>query len=177
LSIAEQKSHDELEAQENVEKVQEHLASEDIKKLIEGTENIEVDSLIPRNDDDQNILGTRLEPQSDKESPEVEITVVVPVNVNEEEGESADDEYELKRREKWKHVEETRNTPSPSPIRYPRNHSTLISSDTENVQELTVNDHTPSSSTPSSCSPNPKISTTNRLLSLLKAKPGRFKHY
>ncbi|GJZ28617.1 hypothetical protein Tco_0573264 [Tanacetum coccineum] len=145
---------------------------------LKGTKNVEGDSLIPRNDDDQNILGTRLEPRSDKESPEVEITVVVqPVNVNEKEGESADDEYELKRREKGKHVEETRNILSPSPIRSPRIHSTLISSDTEKVQELTVNDPTPSSSTPSSCSPNPKISTTNRLLSLLKAKPRRFKCY
>ncbi|GKA76074.1 hypothetical protein Tco_0782452 [Tanacetum coccineum] len=80
---------------------------------LKGTENVEGDSLIPRNDDDQNIPGTRLEPRSDKESPE----------------------------------------------------------------ELTVNDPTPSSSTPSSCSPNPKVSTTNNLLSLLKAKPGRFKCY
>ncbi|GJR10200.1 hypothetical protein Tco_0792852 [Tanacetum coccineum] len=63
--------------------------------MVEGPENVIDDSSIPRNDD-QNIPGTRLEPMSDKESPEVEITnneeveitnVVIPVNVNEEEEE------------------------------------------------------------------------------------------
>ncbi|GKG23662.1 hypothetical protein Tco_0391698, partial [Tanacetum coccineum] len=62
-------------------------------------ENVIDDSLIPRNDD-QNILGTRLDPKSEKESPEVEITndegveitnVVIPVNVNEEEEEITDE--------------------------------------------------------------------------------------
>ncbi|GKG42807.1 hypothetical protein Tco_0477105, partial [Tanacetum coccineum] len=37
--------------------------------MVEGPENVIDDSLIPRNDD-QNIPGTRLEPRSDKESPE-----------------------------------------------------------------------------------------------------------
>ncbi|GJY66838.1 hypothetical protein Tco_0469076 [Tanacetum coccineum] len=58
----------------------------------------------------------------DKESPEVEITndeeveitnVVIPVNVNEEEDEITDEVYELKRREKGKIVEESRNTQFP----------------------------------------------------------------
>ncbi|GJV06391.1 hypothetical protein Tco_1344047 [Tanacetum coccineum] len=64
-----------------------------------------------RMNDEPNIPGTRLEPRSDKESPEVEITndeeveitnVVIPVNVNEEEDEITDEVYELKRREKGK---------------------------------------------------------------------------
>ncbi|GKF52683.1 hypothetical protein Tco_0159593, partial [Tanacetum coccineum] len=50
----------------------------------------------------------RLEPRSDKESPEVEITtdeveitnVVIRVTVNEEEDEITDEVYALKRREK-----------------------------------------------------------------------------
>ncbi|GJT49118.1 hypothetical protein Tco_0975275 [Tanacetum coccineum] len=43
------------------------------------------------------------------ESPEVEITAEVqPVNINEEEEESTEDDYELKRRDKGKHVEESR---------------------------------------------------------------------
>ncbi|GKB58400.1 hypothetical protein Tco_0914586, partial [Tanacetum coccineum] len=56
-----------------------------------------------------------LEPQNDKESPEVERTndeevevtnVVIHVNVNEEEDEITGEVYELKRREKGKVVEE-----------------------------------------------------------------------
>ncbi|GKF48984.1 hypothetical protein Tco_0142235, partial [Tanacetum coccineum] len=50
LSIAEQKSHDDLEAKQNEEKVKEHLMAEEIKKLVEGTENLEedeVDNSIP----------------------------------------------------------------------------------------------------------------------------------
>ncbi|GJS36015.1 retrovirus-related pol polyprotein from transposon TNT 1-94 [Tanacetum coccineum] len=87
-----------------------------------------------------------LEPMSDKESPEVEITndeeveitnVVIPVNVNEEEEEITDEVYELKRREKGKIVEESRSTPSPTPIRSPRIYTNLVSLDTEKLQELT----------------------------------------
>ncbi|GJS27122.1 hypothetical protein Tco_0487742 [Tanacetum coccineum] len=41
LSIAKQKSRDELKAKQNVEKVEEHLIAEEIEKLVEGTENVE----------------------------------------------------------------------------------------------------------------------------------------
>ncbi|GKE09656.1 hypothetical protein Tco_1413207, partial [Tanacetum coccineum] len=141
-----------------------HLASVEIEKMVEGPENVIDDSSIPRNDD-QNIPGTRLEPRSDKESLEVEITnneeveitnVVIHVNVNEEEEEITDEVYELKRREKRKIVEESRNTPFPTPIRSPRIHTDLISSDTKKLQELTVTNTTP---TPSSSSFNTKLST------------------
>ncbi|GJT69233.1 hypothetical protein Tco_1028519 [Tanacetum coccineum] len=54
--------------------------------------------------------------------------------------------YELKRREKWKNVEETRNSPIPTPIRSLRIHTNLVSSDTEKLQELTDTPHTTSSS-------------------------------
>ncbi|GJS12414.1 retrovirus-related pol polyprotein from transposon TNT 1-94 [Tanacetum coccineum] len=48
-----------------------------------------------------------------KETPVVDITnVVIPVNVNDEDEEITDEVYELKRREKWKIVEETRNSQS-----------------------------------------------------------------
>ncbi|GJW33256.1 hypothetical protein Tco_0053288 [Tanacetum coccineum] len=174
VSLAWHKSREKQEARENMELVNKHLASEGIEKMVDEPENVIDDSLIPRNDD-QNILGTRLEPRSDKESPEVEITnVVIPVNVNEEEEEITDEVYELKRKEKGKIVEESRSTPSPTPIRSPRIHTDLVSSDTEKLQELTVTDTTP---TPSSSSLNTKLSTTNRLLSLFKAKPTRFKRY
>ncbi|GJR69645.1 hypothetical protein Tco_0015710 [Tanacetum coccineum] len=158
LSLAEKKSHEELESKQNEDKVKEHLMVEEIEKLVEGTENIE------ENKADSSTL-----------SPEVEITTEVqPVNVNEEEEESAEDDYGLKRREKGKHVKESRNTPSLITIRSPRIHFTLISSDTEKLQELTVNAPTPSSSTPSSSS---KLSATQRLLSLFIPKTGRFKRY
>ncbi|GJY05043.1 hypothetical protein Tco_0370983 [Tanacetum coccineum] len=156
LSLAEQKSHEELEAKENEERVKEHLMVEEIDKLVEGTknaENVEIDSSILRNDDNQTDPDTRLETRSDKESLKVELTAAEQsVNVNEEEEESAEDDYES-----------------------PRIYSTLISSDTEKRQELTVNAPPPSSSTPSSSSS--KISDTNSLLSLLKPKTGRFKRY
>ncbi|GJU91850.1 hypothetical protein Tco_1304273 [Tanacetum coccineum] len=93
VSLAEHKSQEEQEARENVELVNEHLASVEIEKMVEGPENVIDDSSIPRNGD-QNILGTRLKPMSDKESSEVEITndeeveitnVVIHVNANEEE--------------------------------------------------------------------------------------------
>ncbi|GJU39578.1 hypothetical protein Tco_1192535 [Tanacetum coccineum] len=111
LSLAEQKSHKELKAKQKEEKVKEHLIAEEIKKLVDGTENIEenveVDSYTLRKNDNQNDPGTSLEPRSNKKSSEVEITAAVqPINVNEEEEESAEDDYELKRREKRKHVEE-----------------------------------------------------------------------
>ncbi|GKC41282.1 hypothetical protein Tco_1059004 [Tanacetum coccineum] len=180
-SLAEQKSHDELEAKKNVQKVEEHLIAEEIEKLVEradNVENVEVDSSTHRQDDTQTILGTRLEPRINEESPKVEIIVSEqPVNVIKEEEESTEDDYELRRREKGKHVEESRSTPSPTTIRSPRNHFTLISSNTEKLQELMVTDLPPSSSTPSSFSPKSKISATNQLLSFFKPKPRCFKQY
>ncbi|GJX56610.1 hypothetical protein Tco_0286507 [Tanacetum coccineum] len=182
VSLAEHKSREEQEARENVELVNKHLASEEIEKLVEGSENVIDDSSPPRNDEPQ-IPGTRLEPRSDKESPEVERTndeevevtnVVIPVNVNEEEDEITDEVYELKRREKGKIVEESRSTPLPTPIRSPRTHTNLVSSDTEKLQELT---ETHTQTTSSSRSQHTKLSRANRLLSLFKAKPARFKRY
>ncbi|GKD63209.1 hypothetical protein Tco_1305317 [Tanacetum coccineum] len=128
-----------------------------IEKLVEGSENVIDDSLPPRNDEPQ-IPDTRLEPQSDKESLEVERTnneevevtnVVIHVNVNEEDDEITDEVS-------------------------PRTHTNLVSSDTEKLQELTVT-HTQTSS--SSRLQHTKLSRANRLLSLFKAKPARFKRY
>ncbi|GJS40820.1 hypothetical protein Tco_0565863 [Tanacetum coccineum] len=67
------KIREEQKARENVELVNKHLASEEVKKMMEGSKNVIDDSLPPRNDE-PNIPGTRLEPRSDKESPKVEIT-------------------------------------------------------------------------------------------------------
>ncbi|GJR27113.1 hypothetical protein Tco_1103345 [Tanacetum coccineum] len=196
VSLAEHKSHEEQEARENVALVYEHLVAEEIEKLVEEPEN--VDDSSPPKHDDTSILGTRLEPRSDKESPKVEIiqekeeettkemevepdkdilmvdvtNIVIPVNVDDEEDEITDEVFELRRRLKRKNVEETRISPIPSPTRSPRNLSTLVSLDTEKLQELTVTQPTPSSG-----SSAPKLTKTNRLLSLIKAKPNRFKRY
>ncbi|GKB91108.1 hypothetical protein Tco_0963380, partial [Tanacetum coccineum] len=107
--------------------------------------------------DESNIPGTRIEPRSNKENPKVEITKdkeveitketpvvditnvvikelhILEVNVNDEDEEINDEVYELKRREKGKIVEETRNSPIPTPIRSPRIHTNLVSSDTEKL--------------------------------------------
>ncbi|GJR44476.1 hypothetical protein Tco_1312579 [Tanacetum coccineum] len=102
------------------------------QKRAENVEKVDVNSSTLKQDDTQTILGTRLEPRSDKESLEVEITVEVqPVNINEEEEDSVEDDYKLKRREKGKHVNESRSTPSRTTIRSPWTPSTLISSDTK----------------------------------------------
>ncbi|GKE45746.1 hypothetical protein Tco_1473030, partial [Tanacetum coccineum] len=66
---------------------------------VEGTEKVDANEFVNSIFNSKNDLGTRLDPESYKESPEVEITVVVqPVNVIEEEDESAEDDYELRRR-------------------------------------------------------------------------------
>ncbi|GKE07887.1 hypothetical protein Tco_1411438, partial [Tanacetum coccineum] len=174
-SSAKHKSHEEQEARENVALINDHLATAEIDKLVDDLENVVDDSSPPRNDD------TTIPGNSDKASPEVDITkendeditnIVPPVNVDDEEDEIIDEVYELKRREKGKDVEESRNSPIPTPTRSPRNFSNLVSLDTEKLQELMVT-HT----TPSSSSPHTKLTKTNRLLSLLKTKPTRFKRY
>ncbi|GJT51833.1 retrovirus-related pol polyprotein from transposon TNT 1-94 [Tanacetum coccineum] len=126
IDLVEQKSHKELEATQNVEKVKEHLMAEEIEKLVKGSknveENVEVTSLPLWQYDNQNDPDTRLETRSDKESPEVEkiADISQPVKVIDEEEESAKDDYELIRREKGKYIEEIRNTPSPMTNRSPR---------------------------------------------------------
>nr|GEU32917.1 integrase, catalytic region, zinc finger, CCHC-type, peptidase aspartic, catalytic [Tanacetum cinerariifolium] len=60
--LAEHKSHDELEAQQTVQKVEEHLIAEETEKLAEGAENVkkvEVNSSTLRQDVTQTIPGTR----------------------------------------------------------------------------------------------------------------------
>nr|GEW57390.1 hypothetical protein [Tanacetum cinerariifolium] len=134
VSLAEHKCREEQEARENVELVNKHLAYVEIEKMVEGQENVIYDSSISRNDK-HNILDTRLEPKSDKESLKVEfIDVVIPMNINEEEKEITDEVYELKRREKGKIVEEYRNTPFPTPVRSPRIYTYLVSLGTEKIK-------------------------------------------
>ncbi|GJU55204.1 hypothetical protein Tco_1228918, partial [Tanacetum coccineum] len=59
VSLAEHKSREEQEARENVALVYEHLAAEEIEKLVEDPENVD-DCSHPRHDDTY-ILGIRLD--------------------------------------------------------------------------------------------------------------------
>ncbi|GJY45320.1 hypothetical protein Tco_0434383 [Tanacetum coccineum] len=131
----------------------ENLMAKEIEKFVEGMDNVGEDEV-------------------DKVKINVEVQ---PVNTIEGKEESVEDDYELRRRKKGNNVEETRNTPIPTTIRSTRIHSTLLSLDIEKLQELTVNDPPPLSSTPSSSSS--KLSAIQRLLSLFKPKTGRFKQY
>nr|GEY39490.1 hypothetical protein [Tanacetum cinerariifolium] len=70
VSLAEHKIREEQKARENVSLVDEHLASVEIKKIVEGQKNFIDDSSIFRNDE-HNIPGTRLEPKSDKEKGKI----------------------------------------------------------------------------------------------------------
>ncbi|GJR01186.1 hypothetical protein Tco_0524170 [Tanacetum coccineum] len=135
VSLAEHKSREEQEARENVALVYEHLAAKEIEKLVEDHENEK---------EEETTKKIKVEP--DKDIPMVDVTnIVIPVNVDDEEDEITDEVFELRRRVKRKNVEETRISPIPSPTRSPRNLSTLVSSDTEKLQELTVTQPTPSS--------------------------------
>ncbi|GJR68591.1 hypothetical protein Tco_0014656 [Tanacetum coccineum] len=119
-----------------VDKAEEIMLQDTLRKLKRWWRNQRMLSMIvpPRNDE-QNIPGPRLEPRSDKESPEVEVTKdaeveipndVVPVNVNnDEEDEITYEVYELKGRVERKEVEESRSTPTPTTIRSSRTHINL----------------------------------------------------
>ncbi|GKA85860.1 hypothetical protein Tco_0807514 [Tanacetum coccineum] len=60
-----------LMEKQNVEKVQEHLVDEKIDQLLEGNENVDTDVLMDEVLNSQEDPGTRIEPRSDKESPEM----------------------------------------------------------------------------------------------------------
>ncbi|GJS60335.1 hypothetical protein Tco_0655119 [Tanacetum coccineum] len=46
LSIAGQRSLEDLEAQQNVEKFQEHITDEDLDQILEGNENVDTDEFV-----------------------------------------------------------------------------------------------------------------------------------
>ncbi|GJU57017.1 retrovirus-related pol polyprotein from transposon TNT 1-94 [Tanacetum coccineum] len=177
VSLAEHKSHEEQEARENVALVDEHLASEEIDKMVEGQENVVDDSSIPRNDK-SNIPGTRIDPRSDKESPEAEITKEKEVDISKEK------EVELT---KEMEVEITQETPvvNITNVVIPVNVNDENEEITDEVYELKrrekgkikLQELTNTHITPSSSSSHTKLSKTNRLLSLFKIKPTRFKRY
>ncbi|GJZ55733.1 hypothetical protein Tco_0610926 [Tanacetum coccineum] len=109
----------------NVALVDEHLASEEIEKMVEGPENVVDDSSIPRNDE-SNIPGTRIEPKSNKESSEV--GGFLKIGVKDEDEEITDEVYELKRRERKGRLYGggLGNSPIPHQLASPRIHTNLV---------------------------------------------------
>ncbi|GKD98977.1 hypothetical protein Tco_1382874 [Tanacetum coccineum] len=111
---------------------QEHLVDEEIEKIVESGDNVDEDEFMDEIFNSQEDLDTRLEPEE----------------------ESARDALI---RKKGKGIVEIKDTPPPTPIRSPRTHIASLSSDKEKLQELTVSDHTHSSSKPrTSSTPKPK---------------------
>ncbi|GJQ91579.1 hypothetical protein Tco_0002718 [Tanacetum coccineum] len=113
------------------------MMDEELEQLLEGTENVYKDEFMEDIFNDQEDPDTRIETMSDKESQEVEKDVDIVITDNEEE-ESAGDEFKLRMREKGKEIEETMDTPPSTPIRFPRTHIVLLSSDKETLQDMTV---------------------------------------
>ncbi|GJW67712.1 hypothetical protein Tco_0122136 [Tanacetum coccineum] len=115
------------------------MVDEELDQLLEGTENVDVDAFM---DDVLNIQedhDNRIEQRSDKKSLKVEIDAdMVNISNDDVEEESAGDDFELRRRDKGKGIEETKDTPPPTPIRSPRTHIAPLSSDKETLKELTV---------------------------------------
>ncbi|GJY62329.1 retrovirus-related pol polyprotein from transposon TNT 1-94 [Tanacetum coccineum] len=153
VSLVEHKSREEQEARENVALVYEHLAVEEIEKLVEDPEN--VDDSSPLRHDDTSIPGTRLEPRSDKESSKVKIVL------EKEEETTKDTKVEP---DKDTLMVDVTNIVPP------------VNVDDEE-DEITDEELTVTHPTPSSGSSEPKLTKANRLLSLIKAIPNRFKRY
>ncbi|GKA94434.1 retrovirus-related pol polyprotein from transposon TNT 1-94 [Tanacetum coccineum] len=130
--------------------------AEEIKKLVENPENVD-DSSPPRHDD-TSIPGTRLEPRSDNESLEVEI---------------------VQEKEEDTEVEPDKDTPmvDVANIVPPVNVDDEVFELRRGVKGKNVEELTVTHPTPSSGSSAPNLTKTNRLLSLIKAKPNRFKRY
>ncbi|GJT19109.1 retrovirus-related pol polyprotein from transposon TNT 1-94 [Tanacetum coccineum] len=139
---------EEQEARENVALVYEHLAVKEIEKLVEELEP-KSDKESPKVEmvqEKEEAITKDTEVEPNKDTPMVDVTnIVIPVNVDDEEDKITDEVFELRRRAKGKNVEESRISPISSPTRSPRNFSTLVSSDTEKLQELMVIHPTPSS--------------------------------
>ncbi|GKA04385.1 hypothetical protein Tco_0677166 [Tanacetum coccineum] len=113
MSLATDRSNEDFEAQQAVKKVNEHLVDEEIEKLVEGDENTNVNTFVDEILNNQEDPGTRIEPESHKESPEVEKSVDLMIIDEEDEEESAED---VLRRKKGKGIEEIKDTPPPQPL-------------------------------------------------------------
>ncbi|GKD30455.1 hypothetical protein Tco_1241233 [Tanacetum coccineum] len=108
------------------------MIDEELEQLLKGTKNVNVDKFMDDILNSQEDPGNRIDPESYKESLEAK------KSDDDVEEESTEDEFKLKRIEKGKGIEETKDTPSPIHIRSPRSYVAPLSSDKETLQELTV---------------------------------------
>nr|GEZ15116.1 hypothetical protein [Tanacetum cinerariifolium] len=152
VSIVIARSLEDLKAQENVKTVEENLVDEEIKKIVEVSDNVDEDEFMDKKFNSQEDPGTRLKSKSHKERPKVEKSVDVLIINDDEEEESAGDALFKK---KGKGIVEIKDTPPPTPIRSPRTHTTPLSLDKEKLQELTASDPIPSSYKPTTSSLKP----------------------
>ncbi|GJR42151.1 hypothetical protein Tco_1310254 [Tanacetum coccineum] len=150
MSIGTTISLENLEAQQNVKRVKEHLVDEEI---VEGNDDVDENQFVDEILNSQKDPDTRIEPESHKERPEVEKSVDLMIIDDQEEKESAEDAL---RRKKGKGIEEIKNTPPTKTLISPRTHSDSLSSDKEELRELTASEPTPSSCKPTTSSPKPK---------------------
>ncbi|GKD83230.1 hypothetical protein Tco_1350069, partial [Tanacetum coccineum] len=132
MSIAIARSLEDLEAQQNVKKVKEHLVDEEIEQIVKGNDDVDknqfVDDILNRQEDPD----TEIEPGSHKERPEVE----------------------------------KRYTPTTTP-RSSRTHTDSLSSDKEELEELTASE-------PLSSSPKPKTKRSKFFKDILARMSRRY---
>nr|GEW64847.1 ribonuclease H-like domain-containing protein [Tanacetum cinerariifolium] len=171
LSLTLHKTALAAEAQENIAKVQEKLAEEEIEKMVEGDEDEEsyasefADLVL--NDDVDN-SGTRLEPGSHKENPEKKDDVEIEKEKKDRKIEKEKNNDNVDETDKFVNEKgivddvtgsteikkEQKQTPIPSPTRSPRN---LLSYDKTFFEELIAN-------------VSPTTATTSKASSITKCK-------
>ncbi|GJS86522.1 hypothetical protein Tco_0769158 [Tanacetum coccineum] len=103
-------------AQQNIEKVQEHLVDKEIEQLLEGNKNVDTYEFMDEILNNQEDPDTRIEPRSEKKSPEVKKSVDVLIIQDDEEDEESTGDALIRR----------------------KTHIAPISSDDETLQEFTV---------------------------------------
>ncbi|GKC02343.1 hypothetical protein Tco_0993953, partial [Tanacetum coccineum] len=126
MIIATARSLEDLEARQNVKRVKEHMVDEEIGKIVEGNDDVNENQFVDDILNSQEYPGTKIEPEKDEES-------------------AAD----ALRRKKGKGVEDIKDTPPTTTPRSPRTHTDSLSSNKEELKELTASE-------PSSFSPKPK---------------------
>ncbi|GJR18802.1 hypothetical protein Tco_0967329, partial [Tanacetum coccineum] len=116
-----------------------HMVDEELDKLLDENENVDVDEFMDDILNNQEDPATRIEPRSENESSEEEMNADLAIVNNNEEEEGSTKEALIKRNhEKRKGIKEIRNLPPPTPIKFPRTHIAPLSTDKETLQELTV---------------------------------------
>ncbi|GJU25195.1 hypothetical protein Tco_1163816 [Tanacetum coccineum] len=150
MSIATERGLADLEAQQNVKRVEEHLVDTEIERIVEGNNDVDENQFVDE------ILNSQEDPDTSDE---------------EEEEESAGDALIIR---KGKGIVEIKDIPPPPPIRSPRTNSAFLSLDKEELQELTASDPTPSSFKPTTSSPKPKSYRVKQYKSVFQKMSRRY---